>query len=157
MKQMFFWNSLAFSVFQWMLAIWSLVSLPFLNPTGTSRSSQFMYCWSLAWRILSITLLACQMSAIPWPQIKLRPLLWDLGVLTTEPPGKSLYSNLKCLTCCELPSYFPKLHHFTFSPAVSEGSSFSTSLPTLVLSLSLILAILVLWNSRSLWFWFATP
>ena len=23
-----------------------------------------MYCWSLAWRILSITLLACEMSAI---------------------------------------------------------------------------------------------
>ena len=28
------------------------------------RSSQFMYCWSLAWRILSITLLACEMSTI---------------------------------------------------------------------------------------------
>ena len=27
-------------------------------------SSQFTYCWSLAWRILSITLLACEMSAI---------------------------------------------------------------------------------------------
>ena len=26
-------------------------------------SSQFTYCWSLAWRILSITLLACEMSA----------------------------------------------------------------------------------------------
>ena len=24
------------------------------------------YCWSLAWRILSITLLACEMSAIVW-------------------------------------------------------------------------------------------
>ena len=29
-------------------------------------SSWFMYCWSLAWRILSITLLACEMSAIVW-------------------------------------------------------------------------------------------
>ena len=29
-------------------------------------SSQFMYCWSLAWRILSITLLACEMRAIVW-------------------------------------------------------------------------------------------
>ena len=27
MKQMFFWNSLAFSMMQWMLAIWSLVPL----------------------------------------------------------------------------------------------------------------------------------
>ena len=29
-----------------------------------SGSSWFMYCWSLAWRVLSITLLACEMSAI---------------------------------------------------------------------------------------------
>ena len=47
-----------------MLAIWSLVSLPFLNPAWTSGSSQFIYCWSLAWRILSITFLTCEMSAI---------------------------------------------------------------------------------------------
>ena len=36
--KMFFWNSLAFSMLQWMLAIWSLVSLPFLNPAWTSKS-----------------------------------------------------------------------------------------------------------------------
>ena len=60
----FFWNSLAFSVIQWMLAIWSLVPLPFLNPACTSGNSQFMYCWSLAWIILSITLLTCEMIAI---------------------------------------------------------------------------------------------
>ena len=53
-----FWNSLAFSMIQQMLAIWSLVPLPFLNPAWTSGHSQFMDCWSLAWRILSITLLA---------------------------------------------------------------------------------------------------
>ena len=29
-------------------------------------SSRFTYCWSLAWRILSIALLACEMSAIVW-------------------------------------------------------------------------------------------
>ena len=56
---MFFWNSLAFSMIQWMLAIWSLVLLPFLNPAWTSGNSHFTYCWSLAWRILSITLLEC--------------------------------------------------------------------------------------------------
>ena len=61
---MFFWNSLAFSMIQQMLAIWSLVPLHFLKPAWTSVSSRFMYCWSLAWRILSITLLACEMSAI---------------------------------------------------------------------------------------------
>ena len=47
-----------------MLAIWSLVPLPFLKPAWTSGSSQFMYCRSLAWRILSITLLVFEMSAI---------------------------------------------------------------------------------------------
>ena len=61
---MFFWNSLAFSIIQQMLAIWSLVPLSFLNPACTSVSSWFTYCWSLAWKILSITLLACEMSAI---------------------------------------------------------------------------------------------
>ena len=61
---MFFWNSLAFSMIQQMLAIWSLVPLPFLKPAWTSGSSWFKYYWSLAWRSLSITLLACEMSAI---------------------------------------------------------------------------------------------
>ena len=46
---MFFWNSLAFSMIQRMLAIWSLVPLLFLKPAWTSGSSRFMYCWSLAW------------------------------------------------------------------------------------------------------------
>ena len=41
-----------------------VVPLPFLNPAWTSGSSQSTYCWSLVWRILSITLLACEMSAI---------------------------------------------------------------------------------------------
>ena len=38
--------------------------LPFLNPPYTLGSSQFMYCWSLDWRILSIILIAHEMSAI---------------------------------------------------------------------------------------------
>ena len=66
MKQMVFWNSLAFSMFQWMLAIWSLVPLPFLKPAWTSGSSRFTYYWNLTWRILRITLLVCEMSAIVW-------------------------------------------------------------------------------------------
>ena len=49
---------------QQMLAIWSLVPLPFLKPAWTSESLWFMYCWSLAWRILWIMLLTCDMSAI---------------------------------------------------------------------------------------------
>ena len=63
---MFFWNSLAFLMIQRMLAFWSVVPLPFLKPAWTSGCSRFTYCWSLAWRILSITLLACEMSAIVW-------------------------------------------------------------------------------------------
>ena len=47
-----------FLIIQRMLPIWSLVPLPFLKPDWTSGNSQFTYCWSLAWRILSITLLA---------------------------------------------------------------------------------------------------
>ena len=46
---MFFWNPLAFFMIQWMLAIWTLVSLPFLNPACTCGSSWITYCWSLAW------------------------------------------------------------------------------------------------------------
>ena len=49
---------------QHMLAIWSLVTLRFLNPVCTSWSSWFTYSWSLAWRILSKILLACEMSAV---------------------------------------------------------------------------------------------
>ena len=75
----FFWNSLAFSMIQQMLAIWSLVPLPFLNPARTSGISQFTHCWSLAWRILSITLLV----HMRWVQLCCRwaffgtAFLWD--------------------------------------------------------------------------------
>ena len=41
----------------------SLVPLPFPKAAWTSGSSWFMYCWSLAWRVLSITLLACEMRS----------------------------------------------------------------------------------------------
>ena len=45
---MFFWNSLAVSMIQWMLAIWPLVPLPFLKPAWTSGSSRLIYCWILS-------------------------------------------------------------------------------------------------------------
>ena len=38
----------------------------FSKSSCTSESSLFTYFWSLAWRILSIALLACEMSAIVW-------------------------------------------------------------------------------------------
>ena len=52
-----------FLMIQRMLAIWSLVPLHFLKPVWTSGSSRFTCCRILAWRILSMTLLACEMSA----------------------------------------------------------------------------------------------
>ena len=42
---MFFWNFLAFSMIQWMLAIWSLVPLPFLKPAYTSGGREHMHCY----------------------------------------------------------------------------------------------------------------
>ena len=39
--------SCAISIIQRMLAIWSLVPLPFLKPAWTSGSSWSTYCWSL--------------------------------------------------------------------------------------------------------------
>ena len=49
---------------QQMLAIWSLVLLSFLSPAWPSGNSRFTYYWSLAWRILSISLLAREISAV---------------------------------------------------------------------------------------------
>jgi len=82
---MFFWNSLAFLLIQWMLAIWSLVPLPFLKPAWTSGSSCFMYCWNLAWRILSITLLACAAAAAAAKPLQLCPTRCDPR--DGSPPG----------------------------------------------------------------------
>ena len=63
---------------QQILAIWSLVLLPFLNPACTSGSSWFTDCQSLAWRILSITLLECEMSPIVWQFEHSLALEWKL-------------------------------------------------------------------------------
>ena len=79
---------------QWMLAIWSLVPLPFLNPAWTTGSSRFTYCWSLAWRILSITLLACAAAAAK--SLQSCPTLCDL--IDGSPPGSSVPGILQART-----------------------------------------------------------
>ena len=61
-----FLELLCFSMIQWMLAIWSLVPLLFLNSACAWGSSQSLYSWNLTWRILNIKLLACEMSVIVW-------------------------------------------------------------------------------------------
>ena len=58
-------------------------SLPFKNPVWSPGSSQFTNCWNLAWRILSINWLACEMSAIVWYFEKnLALLLFWIGMKT---------------------------------------------------------------------------
>ena len=85
---MFFWNSLAFSMIQQMLAIWSLVPLPFLNPAWTSESSrlkpnlknfELLLCWRVKWVQL------CGNLKILWHCLSLGfewnwpfPVLWPL-------------------------------------------------------------------------------
>ena len=61
---MFFSNSLAFqrSSGYWQFDLWFLCL--FLNQLEHLEVHRLLkYCWGLAWRILSITLLACEMSA----------------------------------------------------------------------------------------------
>ena len=74
----------------WMLAIWSLVLLPFLKPAWTSGGSPFMYFWSLAWRILSITLLVCN-CVVVWAFFGIT-FLWDWNEnwLFPRPPLKQI-------------------------------------------------------------------
>ena len=64
---MFFWNSLGFFYDPTDVGKSGTRSSgpsAFSNPACTSGSLWFMYCWSLAWRILHITLLACEMSEV---------------------------------------------------------------------------------------------
>ena len=75
-----------------MLVIWSLVPLPFLNPACTSGNPQFLYCWSLAWRILNITLLSCEMGTLCGSL----NILWHWPFLGLE--WKLTFSSPVCIT-----------------------------------------------------------
>ena len=68
---------LAFSMIQQMLAIWSLGPLPLLNPACTSGSSQFTYCWSLAWRIFLVEMVTSRnwWMSLFWSHSAVTPLL----------------------------------------------------------------------------------
>ena len=80
---------------QRMLAIWSLVPLPFLKPAWTTGSSWFTCCWSLAWKILSITLLACAAAAAA-KSLQSYPTLCD--PIDGSPPGSSIPGILQART-----------------------------------------------------------
>ena len=67
--------------------------LPFLNPVWTSGSARFMYCWSLAWRIWSITLLVrwvqlCGSLNILWHRLSLglEFRIWNSSAGIPSPP-----------------------------------------------------------------------
>ena len=94
-----FSGTLAFLMTQRMLAIWSLVPLAFLNPAWTSESSRFMYSWSLAWRILTITWLACEMSA----NFSSLNILWEKAM---APHSSTLAWKIPCT---EEPGGLPSL------------------------------------------------
>ena len=134
---MFFWNSLAFSMIQQMLVIWSLVPLPFLNPAWTSGSSQFMYCWNLAWRILSITLLACGDEcncAVVWTSFGFA-FLWDWNENWPFPVLWPLLS-------------FPNCWHIecsTFTASSFRIWNSSTGIPSLPLALFIVMLSKATW------------
>ena len=89
---MFFWNSLAFSMIQQMLAIRSLVLLPLLKPSWTSVISQVTYYLSLTQRVLSITLLPCAAA-------KSLQSCWTLcDPVDGSPPGSPIPGILQART-----------------------------------------------------------
>ena len=58
-------------------------SSAFCKTARTSESSRFMYYWSLAWRILSIALLVCEMDAIVrWFEHSLALPFFGIGMKT---------------------------------------------------------------------------
>ena len=95
-KQTFFWNSLAFFYDPKDVGNQPLVPLSFLNPAWTSGISRFMDCWSLAWRILSITLLVCEMSTNVWYfEHSSAFLFFEIGIKTDlfQPCGTAGFSK----------------------------------------------------------------
>ena len=139
---MFFWGSVTFLMIQQMLAIWSLISLPFLTPAWTSGSSRFMYYWSLAWKILSITLLwshgpqpcltiklcamLCRATQDRWVMVESSDKRWSIGegnvnhfsILALRAPYRLLF-----LTICPL---CPNFSHHSQSLQHSHGQPLST-------------------------------
>ena len=73
---MCFWNSLTFLKIQKMLAIWSLVPVPFLNPAWTPGSSQVTYYWlGEFWALLASVWDECN-CAVVWTFFVIA-FLWD--------------------------------------------------------------------------------
>ena len=106
-----------------MLTIWSLVSLPFLNPACTSRSSQFIYCWSLAWRILSITLLAGSVQFIVSDSLRPHELQHARPLYPSPTPG--IYPN-SCPSSQWCDPAWSLLQHHSSKASIFWHSAFFT-------------------------------
>ena len=143
---MFFWNSLALSMIPQMLAIWSLFSLPFLNPACPSRSSWFTYCWSLAWRILSMTLLACEKYAVVQQfEHSLALPFFGVGMKT------DLFQS--CGHCWVFQICW-HIAHSTFTASSFRIWNSSTGIPSHPLALFIVMLPKACLTSRSRMFWF---
>ena len=58
-------------------------SSSFIKFSLYTEISRFIYCWILAWKILSITLLACEMSAtVQWFEYSLALPFFGIGMKT---------------------------------------------------------------------------
>ena len=113
-----------------MLVIWSLVPLPFPKPAWSPGSSWCTYCWSLAWRILNITLLAYEMSAIMWYfEHSLALFFFGIGMKTLFPVLWPLLSFPNLL------SYW--VQHFR--SIIFQDWNSSTGIPSPLLALFIVM------------------
>ena len=126
---------------QHMLTIWSLIPLPFLNPAWTFGISWFMYCWSLVWRILSITLLAWVSQSVS-SVAQLCPTLWPHESQHSRPPCPSPTPGVHSNSC---PS--SRWCHPAISSFVVPFSSCPQSLPA---SWSFPMSQLFAWGGQSI-------
>ena len=122
---MFFWNFLAFSMIQCMLAIWFLIPLPLQNPACTSGSSWFTYCWSLT-RLKdfehNLTSMWNEHNCMVVWTFSAIACLWDLN---ENWPFPNLWSLLNFLTFLKFPCF---LYDPTdVSKLISGSSAFSNS------------------------------
>ena len=126
---------------QQVLEIWSLVPLLLLNPVCASGSSQFMYCWSLAWRMLSITSLACEINTTALKlEHFLALLFFGIGMKTDL---FQYCSNCWVLQIC----WHTECSTLTASSFKIWNSS--SGIPSLPLSLSIVMLLRVYFSSHS--------
>jgi len=127
-KQIFFWSSLAFSMIWQVLAIWSLVLLPFLNPICTSGNSQFTYfpywkksCFFSILLFCSISMHYSHKKAF----LSLLAVLWNSVFswvyLSLSPLSfPSLLSSAICKASSD--NHFAFLHFFFFRMVLATAS-----------------------------------